>query len=107
MHNELIRAIFNRTRAGLSVMEVDEEHCLIDSAATNTIIRETKYFQIPKKKIENIITIAGSNDHIVGSGRAVVVLPSNTSIFIEEAYLYPEVVLLSSHSKTFVVVATM
>ena len=71
------------------MMEVDEEHCLIDSAATNTILRETKYFQTLQKKTENITTIAGSNGNIVGSGRAVVVLPNNTRIFIEEAFLYP------------------
>jgi hypothetical protein len=37
----------------------------------------------------NITTFAGSNGYIVGSGRAIVVLPNNTSIFIEEAFLYP------------------
>jgi hypothetical protein len=71
------------------MMEVDEEHYLIHSAATNTIFRERKYFQTLQKKTENITTIAGSNGYIVGSGRAVVVLPNNTSIFIEEAFLYP------------------
>jgi hypothetical protein len=70
-------------------MEAEEEYCLVDSAATNTILRETiKYFQTPQKKIENITTIVGRNDHIVGSGQAVVVLPNNTIIFIEEAFLY-------------------
>jgi hypothetical protein len=70
-------------------MEAEEEYCLVDSAATNSILRETKYFQTLRKQTENITTIAGSNGHIVGSGRAVVVLPNNTSIFIEEAFLYP------------------
>jgi len=62
---------------------------LVDSAATNIILRETKYFQALQKKTENITTIVGRNGHIVGSGRAMVVLPNNTSIFIEEAFLYP------------------
>ena len=70
-------------------MEAEEEFCLVDSVATNTILRETKYFQTLQKKTENITTIVGRNGHIVGSGRAVVVLPNNTSIFIEEAFLYP------------------
>jgi hypothetical protein len=70
-------------------MEAEEEFCLVDSAATNTILRETKYFQTQQKNTKNITTIVGRNGHIVGSGRAVVVLPNNTSIFIEEAFLYP------------------
>ena len=60
-------------------MEVEEEFCLVDSAATKTILRETKYFQTQQKKTENITTIVGRNGHIGGSDRAVVVLPNNTS----------------------------
>ena len=70
-------------------MEANEEPCLVDSCATNTILRETRYFQTLQKKTETLLTIAGSNGRIVGSGRAVVVLPNNTKIFIEEAFLYP------------------
>jgi hypothetical protein len=66
--------------------------CLVDSAATNSTLRETKYFQTLQKKTENITTIVVRNGHIVGSGRAVVVLPNNTSICIEQAFLYPRVV---------------
>ena len=69
-------------------MEFEEEFCLVDSTATNTILRETKYFQTLKKKTKNITTIVGRNGQFVGCGRAVVVLPNNTSIFIEEAFLY-------------------
>ena len=81
-----------RTRLVLSMMEAYGEPCLLDSAATNTILRETKYFQTLQKRTENIVTIAGSNDRIVGSSRAIVVLPNNTRIFIEEAFLYPKTV---------------
>ena len=70
-------------------METEEVFCLVDSATTNTILRETKYFQTLQKKTENITMIVGRNGHIVGSGGAMVVLPNNTSIFIEEAFLYP------------------
>jgi hypothetical protein len=67
----------------------EEESCLVDSAATNSILRETKYFQTLRKRTENLLTIAGSNGRVIGSGRAVVVLPNNTRIFIDEAFLYP------------------
>jgi Tfp pilus assembly protein PilV len=41
--------------------------CLVDSGTTNTILRETRYFQTLAKKSGNIMTIAGSNAHIVGT----------------------------------------
>jgi hypothetical protein len=45
-----------------------KEPCLVDSAATNSILRETKYFQTLQKRTENILTIAGSNGRIIGYG---------------------------------------
>jgi len=66
-----------------------EDYCLVDSAATNSILRDTKYFQTLQKRTENVLTIAGSNGRIIGSGRAVVVLPNDTRFFIDEAFLYP------------------
>ena len=68
----------------------EEDYCLVDSAATNSILGYTKYFQTLQKRAENVLTIAGSNGRIVGSGRAVVVLPNDTRILIDEAFLYPE-----------------
>ena len=44
------------------------EICLVDSGTTNTILRETKYFQTLTKKNGNIMTIAERNAHIVGTG---------------------------------------
>jgi hypothetical protein len=85
-------------------MEAKDEFCLVDSAATNTILRETKYFQTLQKKTKNITTIVGRNGHIVGSGTAVVILSNNTSIFIEETFFTPELYILSSHSKIYAVV---
>ena len=70
-------------------MEAEEEFCLVDSAATNTILLRQNIFRHYRKRLKNITTIVGRNGHIVGSGRAVVVLPNNTSFFIEEAFLYP------------------
>ena len=68
----------------------EEDYCLVNSAATNSILRDTKYFQTLQKRTENVLTIAKSNGCIIGSGRAVVVLPNDTRIFIDEAFLYPE-----------------
>jgi hypothetical protein len=54
------------------------EICLVDSGTTNTILRETRYFQTLAKKSGNIMTITGSNAHIVGTGSATLVLPMGT-----------------------------
>jgi hypothetical protein len=66
------------------------EICLVDNGTTNTILRETKYFQTLTKKSGNIMTIAGSNAHIVGTGSATLVLPMGTQIFVKHALLYPD-----------------
>ena len=67
-----------------------EETCLADSGTTNTILRETKYFESITKHLGNIMTIAGCGQYIVGSGRATIILPNRTSLLINEALLYPE-----------------
>lgn len=67
-----------------------EELCLVDSGTTNTILREMKYFQTLKKREGNVMTIAGSDALIVGSGRATIVLPMGTQLMIEDALLFPE-----------------
>ena len=68
----------------------DEECCLVDSATTNTILRETRYFHTSIKKSGNIMTIAGSNAHIVGTRSATLVFPMGTRILVRNAILYPE-----------------
>ena len=67
-----------------------EETCLADSGTTNTILRETKYFESITKIEGNITTIAGCGPHVVGSGRATIVLPMGTTLVINDALLYPE-----------------
>jgi len=69
---------------------MDEELCLVDSGTTNSILRETKYFQNLTKKQGNVLTIAGRDAMIVGTGRATIVLPMGTHITIEDALLYPD-----------------
>ena len=69
---------------------MEEELCLVDSATTNTILREAKYFQTLTKRKENVMTITGSNKAIIGSGRATFTLPMGTTIVIQNALLYPE-----------------
>ena len=46
----------------------EEELCLVDSCTTNSILRETKYFQTLEKREGNIMTIASQDVLIVGSG---------------------------------------
>jgi hypothetical protein len=67
---------------------MEEEMCLVDSCTTNSILRETKYFQTLTRRTENILTIAGRDTNIVGFGRATIVLPIGTQVTIENALLY-------------------
>jgi hypothetical protein len=68
----------------------EAEIYLVDSETTNTILRETRYFQTLAKKNGNIMIIAGSNAHIVGTGSATLVLPMGTQIIVKDALLYPD-----------------
>jgi hypothetical protein len=69
---------------------MEEELCLVDSGTTNSILRETKYFQTLAKRQGNVMTIAGRDATIVGSGRATIVLLMGTQITIEDALLYSD-----------------
>jgi peptide/histidine transporter 3/4 len=69
---------------------MDEEMCLVDSGTTNSILREIKYFQTLTKNKGNVLTIAGCDAVIVGTGRATIMLPMGTSLTIEDALLYPD-----------------
>ena len=57
---------------------MEEELCLVDSATTKYILRESKYFQTLTKRPTNVLTIAGRDATIVGSGRATITLPMGT-----------------------------
>jgi hypothetical protein len=54
---------------------MEEEMYLVDSYTTNTIPRETKYFQTLTKRIENILTITDRDACIVGSEKATKYFP--------------------------------
>ena len=69
---------------------MEEELCLVDSATTNTILREIKYFQTLTKSKGKVTTIVGRDAVIVGSGRAIIILPMGTQLVIEDALLYPD-----------------
>jgi hypothetical protein len=52
--------------------------CLVDSCTTNSILRETKYFQTLTQRSENVLTIAGRDATIVGSSRETITIPNGT-----------------------------
>jgi hypothetical protein len=62
---------------------MEEEMCLVDSCTTNTILRETKYFQTLTKRMGNILTITGRDTCIVGSGKATIIFSMGTQVTIE------------------------
>ena len=52
-----------------------EEMCLVDSCTTNTILREVRYLQTLTEREGMVLTIAGHDAMIVGSGKATIALP--------------------------------
>ena len=75
--------VFDRISGNLMA---EAEICLVDSGTTNTILRETRYFQTLTKKNGNIMTFAGINAHIVGTGSATLILPMYTHPFEFQRY---------------------
>jgi hypothetical protein len=64
--------------------------CLVDSCTTNSILRETKYFQTLTRRSENVLTIVGRDATIVGSERATIMFLNSTQVTIDDALLYPD-----------------
>jgi hypothetical protein len=73
---------------GESLME--EEMCLMDSCTTNSILRETKYFQTLTRRSRNVLTIVGRDATIVGSRRATITLPNGMQVTVKDALQYPD-----------------
>jgi hypothetical protein len=67
---------------------MEEEMYLVNSCTANSILREIKYFQTLIRRTGTILTIAGCDTNIVGSGQATIVLPMGTQVTIENALLY-------------------
>ena len=62
----------------MGVNPMEEEMCLVDSCTTNTILEEVKFFQTLTNREGQILTIAGHDAMIVGSGRVTIILPMGT-----------------------------
>jgi hypothetical protein len=71
---------------GESLME--QEMCLVDSCTTNSILRETKYFQTLTQRSKNILIIVGHDAMIIGSDRATIKFSNGTQVTIKDALLY-------------------
>jgi hypothetical protein len=73
----------------MQVNPLEEEMCLVDNCTTNTILRKIKYFQTLTKRTGIIQTIVGCDTCIVGSRKATIILSMGTQVTIENALLYP------------------
>jgi hypothetical protein len=90
MRLDKIMILFSLLYRNLLKDPMEEEICLADSGASNTILREVKYFQTLKKSKGSVMTIGGRDTVIVGSGQATFTLPNGTRLMIQEALLYPD-----------------
>ena len=71
-------------------IQMEEEMYLVDRCTINTIVREVRYFQTLTKREGMVLTIAGHDAMIVGSGKATTTLLVGTQIDMEEALLYSD-----------------
>lgn len=68
----------------------DNDTCLADSASTHTILKDKKFFTSLVMNNTNVNTICGSIELIEGSGRANILLPRGTNIYINDALYSPK-----------------
>jgi hypothetical protein len=61
--------------------------CLMDSCTTNSILRETKYFQTLTWRFRNVLTIAGCDATIVGSRRTTITFSNDIQVTIEGCFI--------------------
>lgn len=64
--------------------------CLADSAATHTILQDSKYFTHLSYSEGHVTTISGNVKLIKGSGRASFLLPMGTEFIIKDALYSPQ-----------------
>ena len=69
---------------------MEEELCLVDSATTNTILREIKYFQTLKRSKGNFTQIACCDIVIIGFDQITLNFPMDTKLSIKVILLYPK-----------------
>ena len=60
-------------------------HCLLDSEATHTIMKNREYFSNLKLLQANVNTISETTKLIEGTGKACIILPMGTKLVINDA----------------------
>jgi len=68
----------------------DEDLCLADSATTHTILKSNKFFSCFVMREINVSIISRTTNIIEGSGRATVLLPRGTRLYIKNAFYSPK-----------------
>jgi hypothetical protein len=58
--------------------------------APQTLYLGRQYFQTLTQRLGNVLTIAGRDAMIVGSGRATITFLNGTQVIIQDALLYPD-----------------
>ena len=69
----------------LGMQKCEDDICLVDSGTTHTILKCQKFFTTLELNKQNVSTIVGSAQIIKGSGRAHILLPNGTHLFIQNA----------------------
>jgi hypothetical protein len=69
---------------GFNSKMMGKDFCLADSATTHTILKDKKYFQQLSLSKAYVNIISGSSNLIEGSGKANIMLPKGTKLYIDD-----------------------
>ena len=81
----------------LNYLDFSNRVDLADSATTHMILKNMKYFQNFILCKANVNTISGLSNLIKDSGRAIIMLPKGTKLYIDDA-LYSSNFIINLHS---------
>ena len=71
-------------------VKIIEDICLADSATTHSILQQKKYFSQLTLAPSNVTTISGPVNLIEGSGRATIILPGDTILYLQDALYFTQ-----------------
>ena len=79
------------TNDGADVEVNTGDICILDSGTTHTILKHKKYFSDLKSTKAIINTISGPIDLIEGYGKANIILPNGTKLFVNDALFFTKI----------------
>jgi hypothetical protein len=84
MYISFVQRKKNMIEGSSRAMTSIRDECLVDSRTTNTILKSKRYFSQLSLAETHVNTISDISNLIEGSGRAYILLPEGTKLFIND-----------------------